>query len=174
MPAEDLAKWEISFFNEKSLKPASYHDFETEVLLKNGLGTGYGHGVGVRSEAGHRSLSHGGEVSGFTSENIIFPDESVALVALTHQDAADASGAIARGFAPLLLASDVPATREKLMQARKIFEGLQHGPIDRSLFTENPNFYFDDRALTNFAGSLGSRGAPDELIPVRQGLRGGR
>jgi D-alanyl-D-alanine carboxypeptidase len=173
MPAEDLAKWDISIINQKLMTPASYHDFETEILLKNGLGTSYGLGVDVRSEFGHRSLSHGGEVMGFTSENVIFPDERVAVVVLTNQDAADASGAIARGIAPLLLASDDPATPEKLAQARKIFEGLQHGTIDRSLFTDNANFYFNEQALKDFASSLGPLGNPSAFIQVRQGLRGG-
>ncbi len=173
MPAEDLAKWDISIINQKLLKPASYREFETEVVLKNGLGTRYGLGVDVRSELGHRSLSHGGEVSGFTSENVVFPDERVAVVVLTNQDAADASGAIAHGIAPLLLASDDPATPEKLVQARKIFDGLQHGAIDRSLFTDNANFYFNEQALKDFAGSLGPLGTPEDFIQTHQGLRGG-
>jgi CubicO group peptidase (beta-lactamase class C family) len=173
MSAEDLAKWDISVINQNLMKPASYYDFETEVLLKNGLGTGYGLGVDVSSKLGHRSLSHSGEVSGFTSENVVFPDERVAVVVLTNQDAADASGAIARGIAPLLLASDDPATPEKLAQARKIFEGLQHGTIDRSFFTDNANFYFNEQALKDFASSLGPLGTPEEFIQVRQGLRGG-
>jgi hypothetical protein len=118
-------------------------------------------------------LSHGGEVSGFTSENVVFPDERVAVVVLTNQDAAGASGAIAKGIAPLLLASNDPATPEKLTQARKIFEGLQHGTIDRPLFTDNANFYFNEQALKDFAGSLGPLGIPEEFIQVRQELRGG-
>jgi D-alanyl-D-alanine carboxypeptidase len=173
MPAEDLAKWDISIISQSLLKPASYREFETEVLLKNGLGTRYGLGVDVRSDFGHRSLSHGGEVSGFTSENVVFPDERVAVVVLTNQDAADASGAIAKGIAPLLLAGDDPATPEKLAQARKIFEGLQHGTIDRSLFTDNANFYFSEQALKDFAASLGPLGTPEEFIQIRQALRGG-
>jgi CubicO group peptidase (beta-lactamase class C family) len=173
MPAEDLAKWDISIINQKLMQPASYRDFETEVLLKNGLGTRYGLGVDIRSELGHRSLSHGGEVSGFTAENVVFPDERVAVVVLTNQDAADASGAIAKGIEPLLLASADPATAEKLAQARKIFEGLQHGTMDRSLFTDNANFYFNEQALKDFASSLGVLGTPEDFIQVRQELRGG-
>jgi len=173
MPAEDLAKWDISIMDQKLLKPASYHDFETEVLLKNGLGTRYGLGVDVRSEFGHRALAHGGEVSGFTSENIVFPDERVAVVVLTNQDAADAAGNIARSVAPLLLASEDPATPEKLAQARKIFEGLQHGTLDRSLYTDNANFYFNEVALKDFANSLGPLGTPEEFTQTSQGLRGG-
>ena len=173
MPAEDLAKWDVSIINQKLMKPASYREFETEILLKNGLGTRYGLGVNVSSEFGHRSLSHGGEVMGFTSENVIFPDERVAVVVLTNQDASDTSGAIARSITPLLLASDDPATPEKLAQARKIFEGLQHGTIDRSLFTDNANFYFNEQALKDFASSLGPLGIPEEFVQLSQGLRGG-
>ncbi len=173
MPAEDLAKWDISIINQALLKPASYRDFETEILLKNGLGTRYGLGVDVSSQLGHRLLSHDGEVSGFTSDNLVFPDERVAVVVLTNQDAAEAAGAIAMGVAPLLLASDDPATPAKLAQAHKIFEGLQRGTIDRSLFTDNANFYFNEQALKDFAASLGPLGTPEEFIQIRQALRGG-
>src|SRR5437667_10067195 len=130
MPAQDLAKWDISIIDQKLMKAASYHDFATEVLLKNGLGTQYGLGVDVGNEAGHRALSHGGEVSGFTSENIVFPDERVAVAVLTNQDAAGAAGEIAHGIAPMLLATDDPATPLKTEQAHKIFDGLQKGTID--------------------------------------------
>jgi len=173
MPAEDLARWDISIMNQSLLKPSSYLVFETEVLLKNGLGTGYGLGVDVGTQFGHRALSHGGEVSGYTAENVVFPDERVAVVVLTNQDAANASSAIARGIAPLLLASDDPATPEKLAQARKIFDGLQHGTVDRSLFTDNGNFYFDQQALQDFAASLGPLGTPEEFVQAHQALRGG-
>src|SRR6201988_547858 len=57
MPAEDLARWDISIINQNLMRPESYREFETEVLLKNGLGTRYGLGVMVRSELGHRELS---------------------------------------------------------------------------------------------------------------------
>lgn len=173
MPAEDLAKWDISVIDQKLMKPASYREFETEVVLKNGLGTQYGLGVDVSSEFGHRALSHGGEVSGFTAENMVFPDERVAVAVLTNQDAADASRDIARGIAPLLLVSDDPQTPAKLEQARKIFEGLQHGTIDRSLFTDNANFYFSEQALKDFASGLGPLGTPQEFTQTREALRGG-
>jgi len=172
MPAEDLAKWDISIIDQKLMKPASYRQFETEAVLKNGLGAHYGLGLGVSSEFGHRALSHGGEVSGFTAENMVFPDERVAVAVLTNQDAAGTAGDIARGIAPLLLASDDPQTPEKLEQACRIFEGLQHGTIDRSLFTGNANFYFSEQALKDFA-SLGPLGTPQEFTQTRQALRGG-
>ena len=173
MSAEDLAKWDIGIIDQKLLKPASYHQFETEVLLKNGLGTNYGLGVDIGSEFGHRSVSHTGEVSGFTSKNAVFPDDRVAVIVLTNQDASGVSGAIADGIAPLLLASEDPATPAKLAQAKKIFEGLQHGTVDRSLFTSNANFYFSEQALKDFASGLGSLGNPKEFIEAKKELRGG-
>jgi len=174
MTAEDLAKWDISMINRALLKPASYKQFETEVELNNGLGTHYGLGVDVRMQNGHRAVSHGGEVSGFTAENTVFPDDRAAIVVLTNQDAANASGAISDGIASLLLkTADDPAAMQKTEQARKIFEGLQKGAIDRSLFTDNANFYFSDQALKDFAAGLAPLGEPQAFNQVRQGLRGG-
>jgi CubicO group peptidase (beta-lactamase class C family) len=173
MPASDLALWDISIIEQKLLKPASYREFANEVVLKNGLGTQYGLGVDVRSEGGHRSLSHGGEVSGFTSENVVFPDERVAVVVLTNQDAAGAASSIAHSIAPLLLTTNDAATPQKLQQARAIFDGLQRGTIDRALFTDNANSYFSEQALKDFASSLAPLGTPQEFTQVSQSLRGG-
>jgi D-alanyl-D-alanine carboxypeptidase len=173
MPVADLARWDLSIIDQKLMKPSSYREFETEALLRSGLSTQYGLGVSVGTQAGHRAVSHGGEVSGFTAENIVFPDERVAVAVLTNQDAAGAAGDIAHGIAPLLLATDDPAATPKLEQSRRIFDGLQHGKIDRSLFTDNANSYFSDQALKDFAGSLGPFGNPQGFIQVFQALRGG-
>lgn len=173
MQAQDLARWDISIIDQKVLKPASYKEMETEVKLKNGSGTAYGLGVSVGTQAGHEFVAHGGEVSGFTAQNIVFPAEHVAVAVLTNQDAIAASGTIARQIAPLLLGPKDAASTAKLEQARKIFEGLQQGKIDRSLFTSNANFYFSDVALKDFASSLGPLGAPEEFTQAGEGLRGG-
>src|SRR4030095_12281265 len=120
-----------------------------------------------------RAVSHGGEVSGFTAESVVFPDDKVSVVVLTNQDAASASGDIAHGIVPLLFETNDPATPAKTEQAKKIFEGLQKGTIDRSLFTDNANFYFSEEALQDFAAGLGPLGASQSFVQTRQGLRGG-
>ncbi len=104
MTASDLAKWDISLIKRTVLKPESYRALETETLLANGAGTGYGLGVSVRLQGGHRILSHGGEVSGFTAQNVVYPDDGLAVVVLTNLDATDASGRAAGKIATLLLA----------------------------------------------------------------------
>ncbi|MBZ5567038.1 MAG: beta-lactamase family protein [Acidobacteriia bacterium] len=171
MTAEDLARWDIALIERKIMSPASYQQFETETVLANGLGTQYGLGVFVRSESGHRALTHGGEVSGFTATNTVFPDDRVAVVVLTNQDAANASGTIAKKLATLAL-QDADTAR-KLEQAQQIFAGLQKGTINRALFTDNANSYFSEQALKDFASSLGPLGAPKEFTQTNQSLRGG-
>ena len=173
MSAEDLARWDISVINQTLLQPSSYRQFETEVLLNNGAGTGYALGLDIFIEDGRRILAHSGEVSGFTAQNAVFPDDHAAIIVLTNQDAVSASGQIAHSIAPLLFPTADSATTARLGQARKIFAGLQRGAIDRSLFTANANFYFSEAALKDFATGLGPLGEPQEFTQTSQALRGG-
>jgi D-alanyl-D-alanine carboxypeptidase len=173
MPASDLAKWDIAMLEQKLLKPESYHQQQTEVLLQNGRATGYGLGVDVSTNHGHRAISHGGEVSGFTSENIVFPDDGAAVVVLTNQDAASAESQIANGIAGILFPATQQASAEVMKKYRGIFDGLTRGTIDRRLFTDNANFYFTDQAVKDFASGLAPLGTPDSFTQTNQGLRGG-
>jgi CubicO group peptidase (beta-lactamase class C family) len=171
MPASELAVWDISMIDQSVLKPESYRQMETEVVLKNGLGTQYGLGVDVRSVMGHRLIAHDGEVSGFTATNLVFPDDRVAVAVLTNEDAVGASGDIARKLAPLLFARKDSAAAEQ--QARAVLDSLTQGKIDRSLFTSNANAYFTEQALADIAGSLGPLGAPQSFSQTGQSERGG-
>lgn len=173
MTAADLAKWDISLMNQRLLAPASYREMETETLLKNGTGTGYGLGVDVGMNAGRRVISHGGEVSGFTATNLVFPDDHAAVIALVNQDAVGASGSIAQRISGLLFATGDTLTASRTARARGILEGLQHGRLDRSLFTADGNAYFSDQAVADFASSLSPLGALQGFVQTGQQLRGG-
>jgi D-alanyl-D-alanine carboxypeptidase len=171
MPAEDLARWDIGIIEQRLLKPDSYRAFGTEVVLKNGLGTQYGLGVDVLKEQGHRALEHGGEVSGFTSKNIVLPDDRAAIVVLTNQDSVNVSDSIARRIVPLLFSQASTAQEEE--KARAIFEQLQQGKIDRSQFTDNCNAYFSDQALRDFASGMQGLGKPPAFVQRSTSKRGG-
>jgi CubicO group peptidase (beta-lactamase class C family) len=173
MTASDLAKWDISIIDQTILKPESYRELEHEVELNSGVGTHYALGLGVGLAETRRQLSHGGEVSGFTARNEVYPDDRAAIVVLTNLDATAASGQIAGRIAKLLFASTDPASQAALDESRKIFDALQHGKIDRSLFTSNCNAYFSDQALHDFASSLGPLGTPSDFSQAAQSLRGG-
>ncbi len=173
MTPQDLARWDISMIDQSLLSVNSYQQLETEVLLKNGVGTHYGLGVQVGMMNNHRLISHSGEVSGFTADNLVFPDDSAAVVVLTNQDASPAAGAIASRISKLLFKTQDAQTAMRTEQARKIFEGLQKGTIDRSLFTDDANFYFSKQALEDFKSSLGPLGELKEFIQAGQQNRGG-
>ncbi len=173
MTAEDLALWDISMIQETILKPASYHEMETEVMLKNGAGTRYGLGVQVTSIDGHRVLEHSGEVSGFTADNIVMPDDKIAVVVLTNQDAAQAASGIASQVRAALLRAENPHDPKQDALIREVYDGLQQGKIDRSLFTDNANAYFTDQALKDYAASLGPLGRPQSFTQRRISARGG-
>lgn len=173
MTAEDLAKWNISMLQQSLMQPASYRSMETEVLLKDGGRTGYGLGLSLRKNNGHRTLEHGGEVSGFTSENIILPDEGIAVTVLTNQDNANAASQIGKSAAAALLEHDEPPATEEARLARKVLESLSHGQVDRSLFTDDGNAYFSDKALKDYSATLSLLGAMESVKQVSAGNRGG-
>jgi len=173
MTAHDLATWDISLIDQSILQPPSYRALETEVQLNNGVGTRYGLGVSVAMTDGRRSISHGGEVSGFTANNTVYPDNRAAVVVLTNLDATSTSSQLATRIGSLLFTTTDPAAQAALDQARNIFDGLQLGKVDRSLFTPNANAYFSEQALKDFASSLAPLGKPREFVQQSQSLRGG-
>ena len=179
MPASDLALWNISMMDRTLLAPASYDVMFTEVKLKDGKGTGYGLGVQVGNRNGHRYIEHSGEVSGFVSENIVYPDDKVAVTVLTNEDASSAASALGRKIAPLVLAgasvqsssSAEAAAAEK--RAMDIFTGLQDGKLDRTQLTELCDAYFTEEAVQDFASSLKPLGVPTGIKQLGEEKRGG-
>ena len=173
MTASDLAKWDISLIKESLLKPSSYREMFRETTLKNGAASSYGLGQFAQMSGGHFLVEHNGEVSGFTAENFVYPDDSAAVIVLTNQDAAPASGAIASQIARFLFTTEDALAANRTAQARAIFEGLQKGTVERPLFTSNANGYFSETALKDFSDSLGPLGAPTGFVQTSTSKRGG-
>lgn len=179
MPVGDLLTWDISVMNQSLLSPASYAEMEAPTRLKNGLYSDYGLGMHAGEVNGHRMVSHSGEVGGFVAQNTVLPDDKLAVVVLTNQEASPAAGMIARGILALLVppgatqASTPAATAHATTLARRVLAGLQQGTIDRSLFTANANFYFDAQAIADFKASLGPLGAIRTFTQTATNLRGG-
>jgi CubicO group peptidase (beta-lactamase class C family) len=170
MTAHDLAIWDESLLAQSVLSTESYEKMFTEIKLKNGKGTGYGLGVEVVNRAGHRSIEHTGEVSGFVSDNEVLIDDDVAVAVLTNQDAVSAASTIAKLAAPLLAGFPLSAPEQ---QALEIYRGLQQGRIDRSLLAPNLNDYFTPEAVADFQSSLAPLGEPLSLRQNNEELRGG-
>jgi len=179
MPVGDLLKWDISVMNETLLSKASYAEMESPTRLKDGLYSNYGLGLSIGALNGHRVVSHSGEVGGFVSSNTVFPDDKIAVAVLTNQEAAPAAGMIGRAISALLVPSGVRTasspeeTAKAEAIAKRALGELQHGRIDRTLFTGNANFYFDKTALDDYASSLGPLGAIASFQQSATSLRGG-
>jgi CubicO group peptidase (beta-lactamase class C family) len=179
MPVGDLLIWDISLMNRSLLAPASYAAMETDQRLTTGQTARYGLGVSLSVRNGHRVVAHGGEVGGFVAQNVVFPDDKIAIAVLTNQEASAAAGGIARAISLLLLPSPDSGTATAAetataeAQARRILTGLQKGQIDRALFTANCNFYFDQTSLDDHTKSLGPLGAVQTVAQTSSSLRGG-
>jgi CubicO group peptidase (beta-lactamase class C family) len=176
MPASTLAQWDIGIIQQKLLSPASYKQFETPFILANGNNSNYGLGIFIHDINGHRELEHSGEVGGYVSENMLFPEDGIAVVVLTNQVASSAAHTIAARIAQQLIPSlhaapPPPDTLEP--QLKSILDGLQHGSIDRSLFTPDCNDYFNADALADFKSTLAPLGSITSITRAATHLRGG-
>ncbi len=169
MTAHDVALWDISLMQRTVLKPESYGQMFTEVKLKDGKGTNYGLGVGIRQRDGRRSIEHSGEVNGFVSDNEVLVDDGVAVTVLTNHMAGGA-GEIAQLVAATVAGADRKPAEE---QALAIYLGLEKGQIDRSLLAPNLNAYFDAQTLADYRSSLGRLGEPLTFRQTDEALRGG-
>ena len=173
MSAEDLARWNISLIDRTVLSADSYRELETEVLLQNGAGTDYALGLDVAMDRQRRKLEHSGEVAGFTTLNVVYPDDGVAITVLTNLMASHAPDQLAAKIADIVFEHADATDTARTAQAKAIFEGLRAGRIDRSQFTSNANGYFSAQAVADFQASLGPLGAPKDFVHVRTWQRGG-
>lgn len=176
MTAHDLALWNIAVMNRSLLKGVSYQAQQTDMLLSNGLSTGYGLGVRVISGIGaRRRITHGGAVSGYTTTNDVFPDHGAAVVVFTniYPGAAGATGQIAGRIASIIFAQTDTAAVKARELARRIYDGLAKGTLDPGLFTEDAKAYFSKAVIADYATSLGPLGDPTEFTPTGESLRGG-
>lgn len=178
MTPRDLALWNISLMNQSLLQPSSYAEMFKPVILKDGKSSGYGLGFFIADEEGVKSYSHSGEVSGFVSDNIVFPDRKIAITVLTNEMASPAASMLVRQLTPIVFeGSSVSSNAAKQTPAEArtlaILTGLQSGKIDRSQFTDYCNAYFDKQAVEDFASSLGPLGTPISIKQSAEELRGG-
>lgn len=173
MTPSDLAKWDIAFLQKRILDANSYRQFTTEVKLKNGRSTHYALGLELADLDGVPEIYHGGEVSGFLAENIVFPTKNAAIIVCSNQDGTGIVFAVAHELARLVISGAKAAPAAELAQIRSVLDGLADGKIDRSLFTVDANFYFKPLALEDYRQSLVRIGPLKTLTRVNESNRGG-
>jgi hypothetical protein len=114
-------------------------------------------------------------VGGFVAENVVLPDDRIAIAVLTNQEASSAASQIAKAITPTLLSPLAAAGDDGSAgaKAKSILQGLMLGKIDRSLFTDDCNFYFSQEAIDDFKTSLAPLGQITALTERSKELRGG-
>jgi CubicO group peptidase (beta-lactamase class C family) len=172
MTPADLAKWDISEIDHNLLSAKSYTDQTTSIVLASGRDSHYALGLRVGTANGRRLLEHGGEVSGFLSENRIWPDQKAAVVVLTNADYGDATDALADRIERELFPTDDRTARQTLV-ARAVFDELRQGRLDRSRLSPNGAGYFTETAVRDFHDTLAPLGEPTGFRQLHASLRGG-
>ncbi len=175
MTAHDLATWDLGIINQTILKPASYRTQQTAIVLANGTGTGYGLGINAAMAGKRRRISHGGAVSGYTTTNLVYPDDRAAIVIFTniYPGGSSASGQLASRIATIIFASADTVDAAAGDLARRVYDGLAKGTIDKALLTSNATAFFTTEALADYGASLGPLGTPTEFTATGSSLRGG-
>ena len=177
MPASTLAKWDVTFMEQTVLKPESYKVMETPFTFVNGKPSSYGLGLGIHDRNGHRELEHGGEVGGYVTENIVYPDDKIAIVVLTNEVASGAASEIGDAVTAVVLPgamNNAPVASDPLgAKLPAIMAAFAKGEIDRSLFSANCDFYFGADALADFKATVAPLGVVTDVKRARTGLRGG-
>jgi CubicO group peptidase (beta-lactamase class C family) len=177
MSASDLAKWDIARMNRSLLPADDWAAQETPVKLANGKNSNYGLGVFALTQGGRRVVEHSGEAVGFLSENIVYPDDKTAVVVFVNADFSNAFTNIAEQISALVLpAKSVTPDAEaaQTAAARKLFDAIRAGTLDRTLMTDNWNYYFTPTAAADYKESLALLGDPVSFRLIRAPrLRGG-
>jgi len=168
MNAADLAKWDIARMNRTLIPASDWIEQEKAVIRADGRTNGYGLGVFNVYGRERHIINHGGEAVGFLTQNTIYPDTRDAIIVFTNADFSGATGTLTQGIEKIVLNSPEPALSgegDRLAEARSVYDALVGGTIDRSKFTQNLNYYFDQTVLGDFKSSLGSLGAPTSIEP---------
>jgi hypothetical protein len=168
MAPSELAKWNIARLTRVGLKPASWQLQETNVAPPD-AGLKYGLGVALDAIGEHQRIRHNGAWTAYLSSNRVYPADRAAITVFINAGFSNSQDAIADAIEAVVF-NDADDTKE----VRSFFELLRTGPIDRSMLTDNGNFYFTAAVLADYRSSLIPLGELKRVVRYEpKGLRGG-
>jgi D-alanyl-D-alanine carboxypeptidase len=150
---EDMAKWDAALYTDRVLTKGMRDQAWTPEILKDGSSTHYGFGWELDVVNGHRQVSHGGGIPGFSTNITRFVDDRLTVIVLANSDNANA-GSLARGIAALYLPAVAPRTEKAedkepktTAEHRKIVLAIASGTLSPELFTPQARaLIFPERA----------------------------
>ena len=105
----DMLKWDAALDSETLLTKSILERMWTPTPLKKGEPAGYGFGWQIGKVNGHRLVSHGGGIPGFSTDISRFVDDKLTVIVLANSDQGNA-GSLAKA---LLVESSPPWRRRR-------------------------------------------------------------
>lgn len=139
----DMLKWDAALASGKLLGAQTLEGMWAPAQLSGGEKAGYGLGWQTSEVNGHRLISHGGGIDGFSTNLSRFVDDKLTVIVLANAGGVDV-GRLAQGIAGIAepklakkreepIADDNPEQTERLLRAVR---GAMKGEIDPELFTK--------------------------------------
>lgn len=82
----DMNRWNNALKSGRVISNDNYRLMHTRAKLKNGTSVNYGYGIDIYQISGLESSSHQGQVPGFFSWHVYFPNEDLTATAFTNND----------------------------------------------------------------------------------------
>ena len=102
--AGDLIAWLRALHTtDKVVSRTSYQEMITPGKLNDGYQLRYAKGLVASEEDGRRMISHGGGISGFTTESRYYPDDDLYVIVLINTAGPAAPTAVAQGITKVVL-----------------------------------------------------------------------
>jgi hypothetical protein len=102
----DLIKWHQALEDGALVSSASYEAMYRPAALASGLTRPYGYGWQLGVSAGHRTISHGGGINGFSTMISRYPDDRLCVIVLSNTEGAN-PGAVADRIAAVILGIEI-------------------------------------------------------------------
>jgi D-alanyl-D-alanine carboxypeptidase len=84
MSVPDFLTWQTALTSGRVVSPATYTLMTTADTIASGLHTGYGFGLAPGMLGAHRLVQHGGDINGFSTQQLWFPDDSLRVVVFAN------------------------------------------------------------------------------------------
>ena len=103
---EDLYLWDRALYTEKLLSKSSLDKIFTPFKGN------YGYGWSIRPQSGHKRISHGGGINGFSTTISRYVDDDICIIVLSNLEFAP-SGKIATNLASILFGEEADWPKEQ-------------------------------------------------------------
>ena len=84
MSVPDFITWQAALTSGRVVTPATYALMATSDTVASGLRTGYGFGLASGMLGTHRIVQHGGDIPGFSTQQLWFPDDSLRVIVFAN------------------------------------------------------------------------------------------